>query len=328
MIYRFLSRVYPKNIRKNYIGLLKYLDIKINPDVFVGFVFFIGIFLGLTFAFLLNTFYDKIPFSISWLGFFLTIEVIVYIPLMMKVDKNAKTIEDMLPDALQLMSSNLKSGLTMEQALLASARPEFGIFEKELNRIGKEVATGEPLEKALMKSTKRVRSEKYQKTMELISSGLRSGGELAKLLDQASSGLKHQQLVDQKVRSNVMMYVIFIFSAICFGAPVLFGLSSFLIDVLTEIFGNVEIPAAASQQFSIPVISFQGTSTDRGFILTYIITSMFVSSVMGSLIIGLISKGKEKYGIRYIPILFVAALVVFFVARAVVSNIMSGLLTL
>jgi Flp pilus assembly protein TadB len=149
-----------------------------------------------------------------------------------KVDSKAKQVEQVLPDALQIMSANLKAGLTVDQALLASAKPEFGIFEKEMNRIGKEITTGKEIEFALQDSTKRIRSEKYKKTVDLIVSGLRSGGRLSELLSQTSDNLRKQGLIDEKIRSSVMMYSIFIFTAIAFGAPVLFGLSSFLVKVL------------------------------------------------------------------------------------------------
>ncbi|MBT3691556.1 hypothetical protein HOG16_04935 [Candidatus Woesearchaeota archaeon] len=328
MVYRILSRIYPKNIRKGYTELLNYLGIKVNADVYIGFTLLIGFLLGMAGAFIIGTFYTAIPFFILFPAIFILTEILIYVPLMLKVDKNARVVEDMLPDAIQLMSSNLKSGLTVDQALLASSRPEFGIFEDELNRIGKEVATGKPIGDALLDSSKRIKSEKYKKTMELLYSGLRSGGELAKLLDQTSANLKHQKLVDQKVRSNVMMYVIFIFSAICFGAPILFGLSSFLVEVMSNIFGQIDIPAASTQRFSIPLMSFGENAISQGFILTYIISSIAMSSVMGGLIVGLISKGKEKYGLKYIPMIFASAMIVFFIIKLIVSKLIGGIMNL
>lgn len=328
-LYRLLSRFYPKNVRESYINLLRYIGIKVNADTYVGFTVFIGLLLGIAAAFITNTYFDKVHVLLLWLGYFILIETLIYVPIMLKVDSNAKKVEQVLPDALQLMSSNLKSGLTIDQALLASARPEFGIFEKEINTIGKEIAIGKPTERALMDSTTRISSEKYKKTMELIASGLRSGGELAKLLDQTSFNLKHQKLVDEKVRSNVMMYVIFIFAAVAIGAPVLYGLSSFLVEVLTQIFGSVDIPEnLPTQGLSLPVISLGNIGITKEFIMTYIITSLVISSVMGGLIVGLIAKGKEKYGFRYVPILIVASITVFIVVRLIIRSLLGDLLAI
>ena len=164
--------------------------------------------------------------------------------------------------------------------------------------------------------------------MELISSGLRSGGELAKLLDQTSYNLKHQRLVDQKIRSNVLMYVIFIFVAVAIGSPILFGLSSYLVEVLSQIFGSVEIPKdIPAQGINLPIISFGDIGINKEFIMTYIIVSLSVSSIMGGLIVGLIAKGKEKYGFRYIPMLIIASLLVFILVRLMIKNLLGDLLT-
>ena len=326
-LYRLLAKFYPKKIREKYIELLNYLGIKINADLYVGFTLAVGILLSLSAAFITGTFTEKFPFLLLWVGFFILFELMIYIPIMLKVDSKAKKIEKVLPDALTLMYSNLKAGLTVDQALLSSARPEFGIFEIELNKIGKEVATGKSLETSLINSKKRISSEKYKKTIDLIVSGLRSGGELADLLVRTANNLKRQSMVEQKIKSNVMMYVIFIFAAIAFGAPLLFGLSSFLVKVLNEIFVDIEIPAdVAAQGFSMPIGNFDSGFISQEFVLMYSIIAIVVTSLMGSLIIGLILKGKEKYGFKYMPLLVALSLIVFFVIRAIVSNLVYGLM--
>jgi archaeal flagellar protein FlaJ len=326
MVYRLLSKFYPKNARNAYGKLLGYSTIKVNPEAYLGFTVLAGILIGLAGSFLVGIFYQQFPFWITWILLFTAIEVLIYVPLMLKVDKIAKEVEKILPDALQIMSSNLRSGLTVDQALLSSSRPEFGRFGKELNHIGKEIAIGKPIEDSLLNSTKRIKSEKYRKTMELIASGLKSGGELARLLDQTSANLKHQEIVDQKIRSNVLMYIIFIFFAICVGAPILYGLSSYLVEVLTNIFSQMELPSAATSNFAMPSIGFSSISISSEFVTTYIITSIIASSIMGGFIIGLISRGNAKYGFRYIPLLIIVALLLFFLTRVVLSGFMGGLL--
>ena len=150
------------------------------------------------------------------------------------------------------MASNLRAGLTTEKALFSSARKEFGILQQELSRIGKEVATGKELGIALKGITKRIRSDKLEKTISLIVTGINAGGELSELLEQTSNNLKQQALVEKRVRSSVLMYVIFIFIAVGIGAPALYGLSSFLVEVLTEKIA-IEIPQESLTQTSLPM---------------------------------------------------------------------------
>ena len=52
---------------------------------------------------------------------------------------------------------------------------------------------------------------------------------------------------------------------------------------------------------------------------------MIATSIMGSLIIGLISRGKEKEGFKYIPILIVVTISLFFIVRFLIRNLLAGL---
>ena len=98
---------------------------------------------------------------------------------MVMANKRVAVIEELLPDFLSIMSSNIRSGLTYDRALLLSARKEFGPLSKEVDRAAKEVISGKTLPDALMGMTTRVRSESFAKTMRLIVEGVRSGGKLA-----------------------------------------------------------------------------------------------------------------------------------------------------
>jgi pilus assembly protein TadC len=321
-MYRIFSRFYPNKIKKSYKELLNYLDIRVRVENFVGFVLISGFLFALALSLFLSA-YTRVSVLLLFIGLFVLIEFVVYILLVLKADAKGRFVESILPDVLQLMSSNLRAGLTTDKALLLSARDEFGPFKDELNRVGKEIAMGSELDSSLLKMTKRIKSKKLMKTVLLIVSGLRSGGELASLLDQTAKNLRQSAFVEQKIRSNVMMYVLFIFAAIGFGAPVLFGLSSFLVEVLSENISAIEIPQTVLAE-SLP-LSFSNINISIKFIIQFAIISMITSSVLGSLILGLISKGSEKQGLKFVPILIVLSLTVFFLTRFLIKNMLGGL---
>ncbi len=324
-LYRIISMLYPKKVMSNYMELLDYANLSIDPYRFTGFVLSFGFVFGWMAAFALGAMF-KFNLWITFAIAFISFEVTFYIWLLLSVDAKARVVESALPDALQLMSSNLRAGLTPEKALLLSARPEFGPLTDEITRVGKDVMIGKEISVAMMDMTKRVRSDKLRKTMELIVSGLRAGGELAALIEQTARNLRDQEFVDQKIRSNVRMYVIFIFSAVTFGAPLLYGLSSFLVDVMKEVISKVEIPRESISTMSMP-LTISKVSISSEFIMTYVITSLVMTSVMGSLILGLISKGEEKQGFKLIPILIAVSVLIFFAVRFIVSTLLGGLLT-
>ncbi|MEA2036370.1 MAG: type II secretion system F family protein [Nanoarchaeota archaeon] len=320
-MYRFVAKFYPKKLKKIYADLLRYSGKDTNPEKFAGFIASFGFLFAFALAFFLGLFF-KLPVVISAIASFFLFQVLVYFLLLLSADAKAKFVEEILPDVLQLMASNLRAGLTTDRALLLAARPEFGPFQNEINQVGKEITMGEEIGRALVNMTKRIRSQKLSKTVALIVSGLKSGGELASLLEQTARNLRQESLVDSRIRANVMMYVIFIFIAVCFGAPLLFGLSSFLVEVLTENMKAIKIPDTAAMTMPI---SFSEVSIGVDFVIMFSVIFLITASILGSLIVGLLSKGREREGIRYMPVLVIFSLAMFFLVRVGIKNMVGGL---
>ncbi|MFC1768662.1 type II secretion system F family protein [Nanoarchaeota archaeon] len=318
-MYRYIATHIPKNLKEKYIQLLRYSDVQDNPLKFIGFVILNGFLLSIVFGFVLNIFYD-IPLYLTIPIAFIAIQLLVYFILMLKADKKAKFVENILPDVLQLMASNLRAGYTTDRALLLSARSEFGVFQKEINQVGKEITTGSEIEDALKGMTKRIKSERLSKTISLIVSGLSSGGELALLLEQTARNLRHEILMDKRIRANVMMYVIFISVAVIIGAPLLFGLSSFFVEIFAINVGSVEIPEAFAS--SLP-FSYGNVSITLEFVILFSVIYLITASIFGSLIISLISKGREREGIKYMPLFIGISLIVFFIIRLAIKSMLS-----
>jgi pilus assembly protein TadC len=320
-MYNYFVRFYPKGLRKSFMQLLQYSNIKISPDRFLGFLLLFSLSIAFVAAFDLYAMY-RLNFVLVFIGSFVFVQVLSYVWFLMHIDQKSTFVESVLPDALQLMASNLRAGLTTDRALLLSARPEFGPLKDELNTVGKEIATGKEISVALQEMTKRIKSDAFERTIALIISGMKSGGDLASLLEQTSEYLRNQAIVDKKIRSSVQMYVIFIFSAIAVGAPMLFALSSVLVKIISVNIAAIDIPEEAIT--AVP-LTFGGVSVSSGFILTYTVISLLTSSILGSLVLGLIGKGKEKGGIVYIPVLIFLTLTIFFVTRKILTTMFSGL---
>lgn len=320
-MYRFLANIYPKNLKKKYELLIKYSDLKLNPLRLMGFFLSFGFGLAVALSLFLNRLI-KMPLVFLILILFFLIELLFYILLLLKADKKGKFVEGILPDVLQLMSSNLRAGLTTDKALMMASRPEFGPFKEEINRVGKDITMGRDISDSLLDMTKSIKSDKLEKTIFLIISGLKSGGELSSLLEQTAKNLRQQKFVEEKMHSNVMMYVMFIFAAVAIGSPILFGLSSFLVEVLTTHMASFEMPTGVASNLPL---SFTKVDISIDFIIMFAIISLATSSILGSLILGLISKGKERDGVKFIPILMALSLSLFFLARFFVRNVLGGL---
>jgi len=265
--------------------------------------------------------YKSILASLS--GLVLTLLIIfLYFYFRKSLEKSAriKKLENVFPDFLQLMSSNLKAGMTVDRAMLLSSRPEFSPLDEEILNTGKDIATGKDIEQAFINMSKRIGSEKINKVILLLISGIRSGGDLAVLLEETSTSIRQRELLEKKASSNVTMYVIFIFVAVSFSAPALFSLSTVLVELMTAIFSELPVTSTANLPFTLSKINIS-TNFVNYFSLVFII----IIDILASLILGLINKGEEKQGLKYLPFILIISLAVFFLAKKVISSFMGGL---
>src|SRR3989338_175886 len=321
-MYKLFASIYPRQLKNFYTNLLIYSNINVNPDGFLGFIFLFNFLIAAILGILFGRLYD-VNTWIFGIFIFVLMYLVLYLWLLVYADKKARLVDEILPDALQLMATNLRAGFTTDRALLLSARPEFGPLEYEINIVGKEITAGKPIEEALFNMTKRVQSETLSRTINLIISGIKSGGKLEDLLQQSSNELKNQKLVDKKIRTSVNMYTIFIFIAIVFGSPVLLGLSTFLVDILVSTLKNVQFSSSVAASFNTP-LAVKAINISPSFIFNFALLILITTSIMGAFIIGLISKGKEKEGIKLLPVLLGLSLLVFFLVRYGIQILTAG----
>jgi Flp pilus assembly protein TadB len=289
----------------------------------------LSVILGILFALIVGVLVVVIKRDIvfSVVGFIVALVLFfVFIKVRSSLGKSAKVkkMELVFPDFLQLVAGNLRAGITVDKAILISARKEFDPLDKEIMRVGKDITTGRATEAALSDMAKRIGSEKIKKTIMLINSGLRSGGNLAILLERTASNMRERGFVEKRAASNVLMYEIFIFVAVAIGAPALFALSTILVEAMGGMMSSSPELETTIANLNVPV-SFSKISVSLNFIVYYSLAFIVAIGFLSSLIIGLVSKGNEKYGLKYlIPILLIG-ISIFLLIRFLLSGFVSGL---
>lgn len=233
-----------------------------------------------------------------------------------------KKMEAVFPDFLQLMSSNLRAGITIDRSMLLSVKEEFDPLDKEIQQTGRDIATGKEIERALLDMSKRIKSDKIHKTILLLLSGIRSGGNLATLLEETSVNMRERNFIEKKASSNVLMYAIFIFVAVAVGGPLLFGLSSLLVGTLGNMLSGM--PAGGAEATNLP-FTMSGVTISQNFVKYFALVFIIVTDILASLTLGLVNKGEEREGLRYLPALLIISLSVFFGVRWGLGGFMQGL---
>jgi len=314
----------PKGYRKWIEFKLDCADFSTQPDDYAGFSILYG--LGVcVITFLAGFLFDfSIYISIVLcISAFAVFEAIMHAIPIMIADSRANFTDEILPDALRLISSNIRAGLTPDKAFLLSARPEFGPLEKQIRDSAKLTLSGISIEEAIRNIPKKIDSKALRRSIDLLVEGMSRGGNLANLLDGLANDIRQTKILRKEVHSIVMMYAIFIFFAAGIGAPLLYGISSFLVGTMQQMGGK----ATVQQTFTggMEFMTFQSVDISQEFLMYYISISLGITSFFGGLLVGLIQEGKEKAGLRYIPILLMISLSVFFLTRMMIVKIFGAI---
>ncbi len=150
------------------------------------------------------------------------------------------------------------------------------------------------------------------------------------MLIELGNDLREENIVKAEIKSNISMYIILIFIAAAFGAPMLFGVSSFIVGILEEQMGTVDLDADAlkEMQRGSPMGNMMGVPTasvGEDFVVGFVGVSIIVTSVFAGLTIGVINSGKEKEGVKYIPFVLLISFVLFYLVRAVLEIVFGSL---
>jgi flagellar protein FlaJ len=325
-LYRVIYNKAPKSYREFCENSFLYADIDIPEEIYFGFVVLYGVVLGVC-GFFLSGVFPSISSLIAvliGLGVFIVFEITAHYVIVLIGDKRARITEEILPDALKLMASNIRSGLTPDKALMLSARSEFGPLEVQIRKAAKMSLSGISLKESLEVIPRNINSDILRRTIKLISEGISKGGDFSRLLDSIADDISRIRILQKEVRAQVMMYSIFIFFAATMAAPVLYSVSGHLVGIMadfTEEIGIEEIPKT-----KIMTLELGDFNISKEFLKTYSLTSLVLTSIFGAFLMAILKGGSEKDGLKYIPLFLLVSMGVYFLSRMIIGKLFASLL--
>lgn len=311
-------KIYPKSLRLLYEQNIKNAGIEKSPENYHNSIALLILVLTVVFSSFFLLFGISLLYSLIVLIF---LSLFFYFKMSLKASERIQKMEEVFPDAISLMASNLRSGITIERAFLLAARPEFAPLDEQMLSAGKEISTGKDVLISLKKMGENINSEKISQVVTLITSGLRAGGNIADLLEQTSRNMKEKEIIEKKTASTILMYVIFIFVAVSVGAPVLFALSSVLVEIVITLAERA--PELTAAQSNLP-FSFSEVPISVNFVVYFSLAFIIVTDFISTFVIGIVNKGEGKAGLKYFIPILVASLTIFFIVRKVISGILIG----
>ncbi len=249
--------------------------------------------------------------------------MLVYFYLDLKIFTRTKKMEEQLPDFLQVMSSNLKGGMTFERALWAAIKPRFGVLGSEMAKTSKKVMTGYEISRALAELSDKYDSLMLQRTVDLLVSELESGGNIAQLIDRIVASLKETKALKNELSASAIAYVIFISVIVILISPLLFALSFQLLIMTLAFIGKFSV---VSQKVSTLPFSFSKSLVNPADFRNFSVLAIFVISLFSSMIVAIVEKGNVKSGVKYIPIYIIGSMSFYFLFIKIIGALFTGII--
>ena len=108
---------------------------------------------------------------------------------------------DQLEDALLSMSSSLKAGFSINQAIESVAQENRSPISFEFKLLTNEIRLGVPLEEALENMNTRMQSQDLELVSVAIITARQTGGELTGVLERLAGVIRERVRIQQKIRS-------------------------------------------------------------------------------------------------------------------------------
>ena len=303
-----------KDLTRGLQALLDESYFSMNAAPFLRVAFAVTLAVALAFGEALNLYMGNLVAGAALFCAMLVImPAVIYVWLAMQANRRSEMIEKMLPNFLSMMASNIRSGITYDRALLLSTRKEFGPLAEEIERAAKQTIAGKPLTEAMMDMAKRTRSETFAKTMRLIVEGTAAGGNLAEMLETTAIDIRQSASLKREISATIMVYRLFIVISSAIGAPLLYGLTGFLIKIFVDIRANTASTAVAGPlASSLPLMSGKGGMISPELFFWYAVTAIAVTVFLSALASGMITKGKETEGLPDLGWMLAVAFAIFF----------------
>ncbi|MEW6721830.1 MAG: type II secretion system F family protein [Candidatus Micrarchaeota archaeon] len=247
--------------------------------------------------------------------FYLGANAVVASFLLMKADNRRAKLEEVLPDFLTLVASNIKAGMTLDQAMWYSAKPEFGLLSVEVKSLIKSSFSGESLESTLDRLGGRFDSRVFKRTILLLKQATATGGELTSVLERTADDVRNSIIMKKEIASTLIIYEIFVITASVAGTPFLFAVASKLIQVFErlgpQLGGGASSSGLGGPLAAISSVRFEGVPISSADFFWFSIPTIFVTILVSSFIVSVIRTGSKGQGMKYFPFMLLAAYAVY-----------------
>lgn len=219
--------------------------------------------------------------------------------------RGLKKKEELYTEFLFKLSEMMRGGLDPIKSVKELAKSDMGVLTPHIRIASNEMLYGKSFEEAMRSMSASIGSELVRRYTELVIQASYSGGSVADLILKSSEDMRNIINLEREKEGALSQFTLIFYFAQGIIVFIAYTLNSSLLPFLTDGSTGSLFGENAIQSIDFPT----------GFFHLIMINALF-----GGLVIGKISEGDVRYGLKHVVILmvgcYVAANVLFFGAPA------------
>ncbi|MEE4349174.1 MAG: type II secretion system F family protein [Pacificimonas sp.] len=161
----------------------------------------------------------------GWLAFFLGLALGLFIPhftVNFLIKKRLKDFNDRFPDAIELLTRGLRSGLPIGESVSVVGQEVPGVVGEEFRGVSDKVRIGRTMDQAMQETADRIGTPEFQFFVITLNIQRETGGNLAETLNNLADVLRKRQQMKLKIKamsseSKASAYIVGSLPFIVFG---------------------------------------------------------------------------------------------------------------
>lgn len=234
--------------------------------------------------------------------------IIVVLPFLLDFTlsmSKVKEKEEMFLEFIRNLVESVKTGTPIPRAIINVSNKDFGALTVHVKKLANQIALGIPVRKALMIFAYETRSELIARAVELISQAERAGGKIDTILESVLKSITQIEEMHKERRANVysmvmqgyMIFIIFIIIMII----VEFKFIPLMQGTLQSVSGGV---------MSVGNVNIGGVTVSQKLMDNLFLALMLIQGLFAGLVIGKLSEGFIKAGIKHSVVLMALAYII------------------
>ena len=214
--------------------------------------------------------------------------------------KIAREKEEMFLEFARNLVESVKMGSSISKSILILKNRNYEVLNRHIWKLSNQISMGIPLNIAMQTFSKDINNKKISKAITLIRQAERAGGDIGKILESVAEAVSTTDKLKKERKAAI--------SALMVQGYIIFFV--FIIIILVMQFQILPLVSGLAGTVNIGGVQTSGAGFDETEIADAFLDLLLVQGLFSGLIIGKLSEGSVKNGVKHSFILMISAFLI------------------